>query len=59
MLRKCALCSWTGLSASAVLAESAEVELTQLRLACVHPQLTNYWKALSNELQLHQVFGQQ
>ena len=27
----------------------------QLRLACVHPQLTMYWMQLSNELQLNQV----
>lgn len=27
-------------------------ELLQLRLACIHPQLTAYWRELSAELQL-------
>jgi hypothetical protein len=27
-------------------------ELTQLRLACIHPQLTAYWQSLSAELNL-------
>jgi hypothetical protein len=40
------------------LAEKAEKlaqnELLQLRLACIHPQLTQYWRELSSELQLDQ-----
>jgi len=42
------------LRAGAQLAALAQGKLLQLRLACVHPQLTQYWKTLSNELQLHQ-----
>ena len=30
----------------------AKTELLQLRIACIHPQLTAYWKELSSELQL-------
>jgi hypothetical protein len=40
--------------AKAALDELAARELHQLRLACVHPQLTAYWKELSAELQLRQ-----
>lgn len=36
----------------AALAMTAQSELHQLRLACVHPQLTAYWRKLSSELQL-------
>ncbi|KAF5839335.1 SNF2 family N-terminal domain-containing protein [Dunaliella salina] len=38
-------------------AELAHGSLTQLRLACVHPQLTQYWTALSSELQLNHAGG--
>lgn len=37
-----------------VLQKAAASELLQLRLACLHPQLTTYWKQLSAELQLEQ-----
>ena len=33
----------------------ASQQLTQLRLACDHPQLTQYWRALSQEMQLDNV----
>lgn len=29
--------------------------MEQLRLACLHPQMTQYWRGLANELQLAQV----
>ncbi|KAA6428442.1 MAG: hypothetical protein FRX49_01318, partial [Trebouxia sp. A1-2] len=32
--------------------EGAEREVRQLRLACIHPQMTAYWRNLSAELQL-------
>lgn len=32
----------------------AQNELLQLRLACIHPQMTSYWRELSSELQLDQ-----
>jgi len=31
---------------------TAAGELLQLRLACIHPQLTSYWQQLSSEMQL-------
>ncbi len=34
------------------LSRKATSQLLQLRLACVHPQLTEYWRQLSNELHL-------
>lgn len=42
-------------AASSALDVLAAAEVLQLRLACVHPQLTRYWKELSAELQLGQV----
>ncbi|EFJ39593.1 hypothetical protein VOLCADRAFT_100784, partial [Volvox carteri f. nagariensis] len=36
-----------------VLAQVAGAELHQLRLACVHVQLTRYWQKLGQELALH------
>ena len=35
--------------------EGAERELLQLRLACIHPQMTAYWRNLSAEMQLDSV----
>ncbi len=35
--------------------EGAEREVRQLRLACIHPQMTAYWRNLSAELQLDSV----
>ena len=35
--------------------EGAERELRQLRLACIHPQMTAYWRNLSAEMQLDSV----
>lgn len=35
--------------------EGAEREVRQLRLACIHPQMTAYWQNLSAELQLDSV----
>ncbi|KAK9830399.1 hypothetical protein WJX72_011536 [[Myrmecia] bisecta] len=37
-----------------LLREATERAVAQLRLACIHPQLTQYWKTLSGELQLEQ-----
>lgn len=41
-------------AAGAKLQSTAANELLQLRLACIHPQLTSYWRLLSSELQLDQ-----
>ena len=35
--------------------EGAEREVRQLRLACIHPQMTAYWRNLSAEMQLDSV----
>ncbi len=35
--------------------KSAARELLQLRQACIHPQMTLYWRQLGTELQLGQV----
>ena len=37
------------------LLEGAEREVRQLRLACIHPQMTAYWRNLSAEMQLDSV----
>lgn len=37
------------------LVEGAEREVRQLRLACIHPQMTAYWRNLSAEMQLDSV----
>ena len=41
-------------AAADALEQLAARELLQLRLACIHPQLTGYWRELSAELQLKQ-----
>lgn len=54
--KTCASGCWASAAAQAhKLFEGAEREVRQLRLACIHPQMTAYWQNLSAEMQLDTV----
>ncbi len=48
------LSSFRSISLELLQAEARRV-MQQLRLACLHPQMTEYWRELAGELQLDRV----